>query len=52
MLALGAGLAASALPGFSTAQGHTKPILTRLIPKSKEPLPVIGLGTAIIFDRQ
>ena len=50
VLALGAGLAASALPGMSLAQSSAKPLLTRLIPKSKEPLPVIGLGTAIIFD--
>jgi aryl-alcohol dehydrogenase-like predicted oxidoreductase len=50
MLALGAGLAASALPGWSLAQGAAKPLITRLIPKTKEPLPVIGLGTAIIFD--
>jgi len=54
VLALGAGLAASALPGVSAAQDKTgdsiKPILMRPIPKSKEPLPVIGLGTAIIFD--
>ena len=49
MLALSAGLAAATLPGLSTAQ-ITQPLLTRLIPKSKEPLPVIGLGTAIIFD--
>jgi aryl-alcohol dehydrogenase-like predicted oxidoreductase len=50
MLALGAGLAAATLPGISTAQSNAQPLLTRLIPKSKEALPVIGLGTAIIFD--
>ncbi len=50
MLALGAGLAASTLPGISLAQTSTKPLLARAIPKSKEMLPVIGLGTAIIFD--
>jgi len=50
MLALGAGLAACTLPGWSLAQGAAQPLITRLIPKSKEPLPVIGLGTAIIFD--
>lgn len=49
MLALGAGLAAATLPGLSAAQSKQS-LLTRLIPKSKEPLPVIGLGTAIIFD--
>lgn len=46
---MGAGLAAATLPGLSVAQS-SQPLLTRLIPKSKEPLPVIGLGTAIIFD--
>ncbi len=51
MLALGAGLtAAAALPNVSWAQAAAKPLLSRPIPKSKEMLPVIGLGTAIIFD--
>lgn len=50
MLALGAGLAACTLPGLSLAQAAAKPLITRLIPKSGEALPVIGLGTAIIFD--
>ncbi len=54
ILALGAGLAAGALPGMSAAQGSAKSalttILTRPIPGTKEMLPVIGLGTAIIFD--
>lgn len=50
MLALGAGIAASTLPGWSRAQATAKPLITRPIPKTKEPLPVIGLGTAIIFD--
>ena len=50
MLALGAVLAAGTLPGLSWAQAAAKPLLSRPIPKSKELLPVIGLGTAIIFD--
>jgi len=50
MLALGAGLVAGTLPGISIAQTGTQPLLSRPIPKSKELLPVIGLGTAIIFD--
>ena len=50
MLALGAAIAASTLPGWSRAQATAKPLITRPIPKTKEPLPVIGLGTAIIFD--
>ena len=51
ILALGAGLtAATALPGLSWAQAAAKPLLSRPIPKSKEMLPVIGIGTAIVFD--
>ena len=50
MLALGAGLAASTLPGVALAQAPAKPLLARAIPKTREMLPVIGLGTAIIFD--
>lgn len=50
MLAMGAGLAAGTLPGLSLAQGAAKPLLSRKIPKTGELLPVIGLGTAIIFD--
>jgi len=50
MLALGASLAAGTFPGMSAAQSAAKPLLARAIPKSKEMLPVIGLGTAIIFD--
>jgi len=50
MLALAAGLAASSLPGTGLTQGSSKPLITRAIPKTKEALPVIGLGTAIIFD--
>jgi aryl-alcohol dehydrogenase-like predicted oxidoreductase len=50
-LKLGAGLAAGALlPGLSVAQAASTPLITRPIPKSKELLPVIGLGTAIVFD--
>lgn len=50
ILALTAGLAAGVLPGISLAQSAAKPLLARPIPKTKEALPVIGLGTAIIFD--
>lgn len=42
--------ASLALPGRVVAQGSTKPVLTRLLPRTRESLPVIGLGTAIIFD--
>jgi aryl-alcohol dehydrogenase-like predicted oxidoreductase len=51
MLAVGAGLTAAAvLPDLAWAQAAAKPPLSRPIPKTKELLPVIGLGTAIIFD--
>lgn len=47
-LAAGAGVAA-ALP-FGQARAATGPVLTRPIPRTGERLPVVGLGTAIIFD--
>jgi len=46
-MAAGIGLAATLL-GFSAAA--QTPLLTRTIPRSGEALPVIGLGTAIVFD--
>lgn len=49
MLAFGAGLSVSAI-GITYAQSATAPVLTRAIPRTGEKLPVIGLGTAIIFD--
>ncbi|MGE4110927.1 MAG: aldo/keto reductase [Burkholderiales bacterium] len=51
VLKLAAGLtAAAALPGLSWAQAAARPLLSRRIPKSGELLPVIGIGTAIVFD--
>jgi aryl-alcohol dehydrogenase-like predicted oxidoreductase len=50
LLKLGAGLGAAALAPQLTAQARPAPLLSRKIPKSGELLPVIGLGTAIIFD--
>ncbi len=38
----------SALPSLVWAQGA--PIVTRPIPSSGEPLPIVGIGTAIVFD--
>lgn len=49
VLKAGASLAALGWSGFTAAQA-TGPVLTRAIPRTKEPLAVIGLGTAIIFD--
>jgi aryl-alcohol dehydrogenase-like predicted oxidoreductase len=52
-MAAGAGLAAAAAqPGAALAQAAPAPIMTRPIPRSGEPLPVVGIGTAIIFDFQ
>lgn len=49
VLALGAGLGAAAL-GIAPARAANMPVLTRPIPRSGERLPVVGLGTAIVFD--
>jgi aryl-alcohol dehydrogenase-like predicted oxidoreductase len=49
VLALGAGLGAAAL-GIAPARAATTPVLTRLIPRTGERLPVVGLGTSIVFD--
>ncbi len=49
LLATAAGAAMlSALPSLVWAQGA--PIVTRPIPSSGEPLPIVGVGTAIVFD--
>ena len=52
VLALGAGIGAAAALGIAPAfaQTTTKRLLTRKIPRTGEPLAVVGLGTAIIFD--
>jgi aryl-alcohol dehydrogenase-like predicted oxidoreductase len=50
MLALGGGLAASAALPSALAQSAAAPVLVRAIPRTGEKLPVVGLGTAIIFD--
>lgn len=50
ILAASAALACGALVGSARAQPATAPVLRRAIPRSGELLPVIGLGTAIIFD--
>lgn len=53
-LTMGIGLAASAAFGVhhkrAQAQSATSPVLVRAIPRSGEKLPVVGLGTAIVFD--
>lgn len=47
---IGAGLTMLGWRSLAHAQAAAGPVLTRPIPRTKEPLPVIGLGTAIIFD--
>jgi aryl-alcohol dehydrogenase-like predicted oxidoreductase len=49
VLKLGIGLGAAAL-GAAPAFAQAKPVLARKIPRSGEMLPVVGLGTAIVFD--
>lgn len=49
VLKLGAGLGAAVL-GIAPAHAQAKPVLARKIPRSGEMLPVIGLGTAIVFN--
>ena len=49
VLATGAALAV--LPGLGSTR-EIQPMLTRIIPASGEKLPVIGLGTSIVFDVQ
>lgn len=48
VLAIGAALGAAAFGVPALAQA--RPVLARRIPRSGEPLAVVGLGTAIIFD--
>jgi aryl-alcohol dehydrogenase-like predicted oxidoreductase len=50
MLAIGLG-AAALLPRLAAAQTAGGPLITRAIPVSGEALPVVGLGTASVFDR-
>lgn len=44
--------AATALPGLAAAAAAQGAVMTRPIPHSGEQLPVVGIGTAIIFDFQ
>ena len=49
-LAMAAGLGTAAMLPPLAARAATGPVLSRAIPKGGEMLPVVGLGTAIIFD--
>ncbi len=50
VLALGAGIGAAAALRIATAFGAAAPLLARPIPRSGEQLPVVGIGTSIVFD--
>jgi len=50
VLAFGAGISAAAALRIAPARAAEKALLTRPIPRTGERLPVVGLGTAIIFD--
>jgi aryl-alcohol dehydrogenase-like predicted oxidoreductase len=51
ILALGAGFAATPwLPALGEGQDSTPGLITRPIPHSGERLPVVGLGTFVVFD--
>lgn len=50
ILQLGAGLGTAAALGIAPARAQAKPLLARKIPRTGEMLPVIGMGTAIVFN--
>jgi len=50
LLKLAAGVGASVALPFAPAFAADPPVLSRTIPRTGERLPVIGLGTAIVFD--
>ena len=50
ILTLGAGIGAAVALRFDPAFAAVGSVLTRPIPRSGERLPVVGLGTAIVFD--
>jgi aryl-alcohol dehydrogenase-like predicted oxidoreductase len=50
ILALGGGIALAAALRHAPAIGAASPLMTRLIPRTGERLPAVGMGTAIVFD--
>jgi aryl-alcohol dehydrogenase-like predicted oxidoreductase len=50
LAAVGASAAATALPHRARAQGAAQPLITRPVPVSGEALPVVGIGSAVIFE--
>jgi len=49
-LSLGAGIGVAAALRSAPTSAAAGPILTRSVPRTGERLPVVGLGTAIVFD--
>jgi aryl-alcohol dehydrogenase-like predicted oxidoreductase len=52
IVAAGGAVLSSALPWLAPARGAEGPVMTRPIPSSGERLPIVGIGTAVIFDYQ
>ena len=50
--AAGGAVLSSALPWLAPAHAAEGPVATRPIPSSGERLPIVGIGTAVIFDYQ
>jgi len=50
VLQLGAGLGVATALGIAPANAQAKSLLARKIPRTGEMLPVIGMGTAIVFN--
>ena len=50
VLALGAGIGAAAVLPFASSFAAAGAVLSRPIPRTGERLPVVGLGTAVVFD--
>ncbi len=50
VLAIGASIGAAAALPFASSFAAASPVLSRPIPRTGERLPVVGLGTAIVFD--
>lgn len=50
ILALAAGAGMAAVIPIGRARAAAAPVLTRPVPRTGERLPVVGLGTAIVFD--
>ena len=50
LAAAGASAASAVLPDIAAAQAAPPAVITRPIPVSGEPLPIVGIGSAVIFE--